>query len=130
MKKNLFFCLLSALFFSTGCEFLINGRSCTDQLVFGINVTATNTLTSAPVDSFYAVARDGAYVDSASAFTFFGPETAYLVPLAPERAGIYHVTVSRDGFSTWEQDRIRVIDDEDGCHVEPVSLEAPLTPIQ
>ena len=98
---------------------------CTENFVWGLQVTVQNSATGAPSASgAQLVARDGVYADTSS----FPPNRPDLEnqPLvgAGEREGTYTVTVRKDGFLDWERTNVVVTADE--CHVRPVALTAPL----
>jgi hypothetical protein len=91
---------------------------CTMQFVYGISATVTDATTGANITSgSYLVAREGSFVDSASAMGDF-------LAAAGERAGTYTVTIGRPGYSSFM--RTNVVVSRDECHVIPVSLEARL----
>ena len=87
-----------------------------------ITVTAQDSVTGAVITpGATAIARDGAYVDSATAqpqFTSIG--------LAYEHPGTFEVTVRHAGYQTWTKSGIEV--KRGVCNVEGVSLVARLVP--
>lgn len=99
---------------------------CTAMYAYGINVGVQDSLTGVPVASgATAIARDGAYADSASIPASANDNAS--IGLAGERAGVYSVTVKRAGYSTWLKSSVQVT--KDVCHVHPVSLTAKLKPL-
>ena len=98
---------------------------CTRELRFGLIVTVEDSVTGAPAAAdARLVARDGAYAD-----TVIGPSpatdpNALTLFAVPERPGTYELTVSKNGFLTWQRSRVIVTADE--CHVRPVAVTARL----
>ncbi len=102
---------------TAGCRTpFTDGVACTDILVPGISVAASDSITGAPLSGAVAVARDGAYVDS----------TTQLGMIAGERSGTYTVTVRKTGYAPWVRNGVTVTRDE--CHVKTVFLSAKLQP--
>ena len=116
-------CLLSA-----GCAVSGSPVVCTGQFVYGLGVQVQDSVTGAWIASGATLtARDGAFVDSASA-RGSGPEwDAQPLAAAGERPGTYDVTVRREGYRLWTRSGVQV---EGGtCHVRPVQLVARLQPL-
>lgn len=111
-----------------GCEGIFGGETvCTLQIEHALEVSVVDAATGQPLPDALAVARDGAFTDSArSRFPTTRREKA-VASLAEERAGRYDVTVSKEGFVTWSRLNVSVEDGE--CHVRTVELTAELEPI-
>ncbi|MYB05748.1 MAG: hypothetical protein F4Y24_05275 [Gemmatimonadetes bacterium] len=109
--------VLSALLVH-GCD-LFPIVVCTDQLVYGIEVTVRDSttgelLTSDPT----GVLTDGVYRETMEAI---GPGSLWG---APERPGTYDIEITAQGYRPWNRQGVEVVMDRDGCHVETVELEA------
>lgn len=113
--------LLTILVLVGGCFVLPGGIVCTEQFVYGVNVSvsdengdavtgATLTLTDGDYTETMDEISDGEYVG------------------AGERAGTYSLTVEAAGFESVTIDDIEVNADE--CHVLPESREVELTPFE
>lgn len=112
--------LLAAL---GGCNSLF--PACTDIEILALSVSAVDSVSGARVaGDALVIATEGAYADTAT-LTATAPWAA--VGLVPERAGVYTVRVTADGYASWERRDVRVTRTSDGCHVETVSLTARLT---
>jgi hypothetical protein len=106
------------LLVATGCT-----ESCLDYGLPGIvvSVSDSNSGAQASADTVTAVAADGSYLDSLSELSvnaFTGIHLAY------ERPGTYVVTVTATGYDAWQATSVRVR--QNGCHVNPVQLDARL----
>ena len=97
------------------CDFL-GPRICDTAAYPAIRLDVRDSVSDVAIsDGFRAIARDGAFADTA----VFQPTL-----LAEERPGSYTVTVERDGYQTWSRTGVRVRDGE--CHVRTVDLVARL----
>ena len=97
---------------------------CTLEARAGVNVVVTDSATGAPVASgFTMVVQDGAYRDSTTVPPNASPG-ANSAGSAWEREGVYSVSVSADGYKTWNRAGVRV--EGDKCHVKAVLLAARL----
>ena len=101
-----------------GCDLFPIGV-CTDQLVYGIEVTVRDSTTGEllGVDPT-GVLRDGSYretMEPAGTSRLWG---------APERPGTYDVEITAQGYRTWNRQGVEVEMERSGCHVETVELEA------
>lgn len=99
---------------------------CTANIEWGVHVTAEDSLTGTFVQGARLVARDGAYVDTASVRVTFAASDREILLAAEERPGVYSVAVEKDGFLTWERTGLVVTMDDYDCHVVPVELVARL----
>lgn len=110
--------LLAMLPLGTGC-FLVP-ESCTAEFVYGLHVAVRDSLTSAPAaPGAVVIAQERAWFDTLDSFG----DSLYFIG-AGERAGRYTVTVSKPGYRVWTRSGVLV--EEEGCHVETVSIEALL----
>lgn len=112
------------------CTSPFDGTLCTDQFVYGLNVTVLDSLTLSPPTKATLLARSGAFTDSVgprspSPLTNGGP-AMLLLWTAGERAGVYDITVKAPGYRDWTKNGITVT--ADACHVNPVSVTAKLQP--
>ena len=105
--------VLSALLLH-GCD-LFPIVVCTDQLVYGIEVTVRDSTTGEllSVDPT-GVLTDGVYRETMEAI---GPGSLWG---APERPGTYDIEITAQGYRTWTRQGVEVEMDRDGCHVETV----------
>ena len=108
---------LSALLLH-GCD-LFPITVCTDELVYGIQVTVRDSMTGEllSVDPT-GVLTDGVYRETMEAI---GPSSLWG---APERPGTYDIEITAQGYRTWTRQGVEVEMEPNGCHVEPVKLEA------
>ena len=120
--KFLIFSILLISF--TNCD--INDDSdqiiCTEQYVFGLNITLKDATTSTIITSdVEVVAKDGDYEETLMTIegigSFFG---------AGERPGTYIVTVTSANYETFTSDPITLTSDV--CHVIPKAFEFLLQP--
>ena len=109
--------VLSALLVH-GCDLFPIGV-CTDELVYGIQVTVRDSMTGEllSVDPT-GVLTDGSYRETMEAV---GPSSLWG---APERPGTYDIEITAEGYRTWTRQGVEVEMERNGCHVEPVKLEA------
>ena len=110
-----------------GCDVTDLGVVCTDNIVWGLNVTVQDSVTGAPAASgARLIVRDGTHADTASQpVGHVNPDSGTL-RAAEERPGVYGVTVEKEGFLTWQRTGIVVTMDDYDCHVVPVHLVARL----
>lgn len=81
--------------------------------------------TGEPVEEALAIARDGAFVDSALTRS---TGEAELVLNRPQETS-YDVTVEKDAFETWTRSDVHVSIDQQEClQVNPAELEVDLVP--
>ena len=99
---------------------------CTGVAVPAIQLEVRDAADRAPAGrEARAIARDGAFADTARPYVLHGYEDQVLTfMLAFERRGTYLVTVERAGYMRWERAGVRV--DGNECHVRPVELTALL----
>lgn len=103
------------------------GVLCTDNFERGLEVRVQDSLTGAPAASgAMLIARDGAYADTAVVPPTAANPDAWVLAAAGERPGTYTVTVTKDGYLTWERTGVVVRMDDYGCHVVTVELVARL----
>ena len=101
---------------------------CTLEAFSGVSVEVRDAVSGAPgACGASGTLEEGAYVE---ALTDGGqcrrnPDSPYLWG-AFARAGTYRVTVSKPGYQTWVQEQVVVT--SDGCHLQPVFLQANLEP--
>lgn len=93
---------------------------CTEQFVYGLNITVKNADPNAIItEGITVTARDGNYeevlVNMEGIDNFFG---------AGERAGNYIIEITSNDYQTYISDVISVSADE--CHVIPVAIEVLL----
>ena len=110
------------------CTSPFDNVMCTNQFVYGLNVTVLDSLTLSPPAKATLVARSGAFTDSVgpmppSQLTNGGP-LMLILSTAGERAGVYDVTLKSPGYSDWTKTGITVT--KDVCHVIPVAVTAKL----
>lgn len=92
---------------------------CTAEARAGITVRITDAETGQALTNAHVTARDGAYLD-----TVFVDVVESLAALAHERAGVYEVTVEREGYKRWHVEQVEVR--AGVCHVLTHRLEAEL----
>ena len=92
---------------------------CTADLRVGLSIHVIAADTGADLEAT-VIARDGAYVETLETFT----PGVYVG--AHERAGTYRVEVSSPGRAPAVIDQVEV--EDDGCHVDGVSLTVRLAP--
>lgn len=80
--------------------------------------------TGEPVEEALAIARDGAFVDSALTRS---TGEAELVLNRPQETS-YDVTVEKDAFETWTRSDVHVSIDEQCLQVKSAELEVDLVP--
>ena len=95
---------------------------CTEQFVYGLNVTVKNAVTKVIIiEGITVTARDGNYeeelMNTKGIDSFFG---------AGERAGNYIIEITSIDYQTYISEIIEIGEDE--CHVIPVALEVSLQP--
>jgi hypothetical protein len=109
-----------ALTGAIACDDSTGPLICTDQLVYGIQVEAQDSITGRGVtEGLSGTAVDGSHQETMAVLDS-------LVWGAPEREGMYTVTVEATGYAPWVRAGIEVEADE--CHVIPVELQARLQP--
>ena len=120
MKKIVFI----LFFYLVACDVTDdnNGVVCTQQFVYGLNITVKDTNTNSIItDNIIVMAKDGNYEETLMTIegidSFFG---------AGERPGNYVIIVTSDNYQTYVSERITV--DADKCHVIPESVEILLQP--
>lgn len=98
--------------------------ACPTEILPAIRVEVLHAETGDPVEDALAVARDGAFVDSARTRP---TGTAELAPNRPIPAR-YDVTVEKDGFETWTRSDVNVSIDQDCQQVNSAELQVDLVP--
>lgn len=101
----------------------ITGTDCTNIAQPAVDVAVRSANDEEPVEGALVVVRDGAFADSAVT----GPDGRPAQFLAPNRAGVYRVSVEKDGFEPWVRTGVEVGLDECG-QARTRSLEAILVP--
>jgi hypothetical protein len=102
--------------------------ACTPNILFGLQVTVIDSITSAPPSSATLIARSAAYVDSVGPQAPLSPVVdgvVLVLSAASERSGTYDLTVRAPGYRDWTRTGVRVTQ-EDQCHVRTVALTARL----
>lgn len=104
-----------------GCGLIEN--TCTTEARSALEVMVTDSAAGGEVaaTSVTLVARDGTYTDS---IVVPVGATRDVVPLAEERAGVYTLTVTAEGYDLWQREGLAVSSDE--CHVTTVTVDARL----
>ncbi len=95
--------------------------ACTQQFVYGVNVTVTDSATHQPIEGATLTLTDGDHsevMDELSGGSYAG---------AGERAGTYVLTIDAEGFDSMLIENIVV--EADLCHVVPVALDLTLTAV-
>jgi hypothetical protein len=105
---------------SAGCVDLFGAtRTCSAEVQPGLVIVVVDAATGASVPATITVI-DGAYIETLAPSDAFHGE--YIA--AEERAGVYQIEVSSDGYATVRLQDIEVT--EDACHVIPERLEVRL----
>ncbi|WP_341214955.1 hypothetical protein [uncultured Wocania sp.] len=123
--RTKFLIILSVLLIcASGCKLDddFNPINCTEQFVFGINVTLIDATTSNKIITGVTLSiKDGDYEEILmthdSIDSFWG---------AGERPGNYIITVTSNDYQTYVSDPIQVLSDE--CHVITEIVEITLQP--
>jgi hypothetical protein len=103
----------------TGCDAILP-TGCDAYAAYGLSVAVRDSATGAPVtDSLHIVASSSTYTDTRD-----GSSEGGVFGLAPERPGVYTVTVSHPNAREWQRSGIQVKSDR--CHVIPVSVPVRL----
>jgi hypothetical protein len=105
----------------------ITGPTCSSQLANGLIVTVVDSATGSPPAEATLTAKSATFTETV------GPRQpsqttppVLILSTAPERPGVYAVTVRSPGYRDWTRTGIRVTADE--CHVKAVKLTARLQP--
>jgi|APMI01.1.fsa_nt_gi hypothetical protein len=109
------------------CGLLETGLDCTADSVAGIRVFVVDSVTGAPrATEAIIYARSGSFVDSVIGRNLAPPGVEFsAVTLANDRAGVYEVSVRREGYAQWSKAGVRVVN-RDQCHVATTELTAKL----
>ena len=111
------FAIVLAALLAQGCDFPLG--VCTDQLVYGIDVTVRDSVTDERLSTDPSgILIDGPYRETMEPA---GPSRLWG---APERPGTYDIEITADGYRTWNRKGVEVEMEWDGCHVETVEIEA------
>ncbi len=115
-----------AAFVLTGCGLLDSfAAGCDASYNFGLAVYVRDSVTGAGIASGAQLVVNGVgYVDSVSVPEARADLDSLAIPSAGERAGLYIVTVRKDGYHEWTSEPVRVT--EDGCHVRLTRITARL----
>ncbi|MCB0461279.1 MAG: hypothetical protein R2816_08965 [Flavobacteriaceae bacterium] len=116
------FIMISALFLFTQCNEDKEPIFCTEEFVYGLNVTVKDANTSSIItENITIIARDSEYEEQLMTFednnSFLG---------AGERPGSYVLEIIAEGYENYTSEIIQV--DSDECHVIPGILEIILQP--
>ncbi|HUQ20098.1 MAG TPA: hypothetical protein VM099_10845 [Gemmatimonadaceae bacterium] len=124
--RSIFIVVAAALLQS--CTSPFDGTICTDQFVYGLNVTVLDSITLSPPAKATLLARSGAFADSVGPRAPFplsnGGPPMLILSTAGERAGVYDITVKAPGYRDWTKNAVTVT--ADVCHVNPVPVTAKL----
>lgn len=102
--------------------------ACTGQFVSGIVVEIIDENNGLFIaEGARGAVRDGAYLDSLTAFEFTSTGVMRSRQAAGERTGTFQVSVSHGGYEDWILENVKV--EEDGCHVIPRRLRAAMIPL-
>ena len=97
--------------------------ACTEIAMAGIVVEVTSAATGNALGGGSVMTlRDGSYVETVDLVSGNALLGAW------ERPGTYEVSITRAGFRTWTRSGVRVVEEDDGCHVVQVVLQAALQP--
>lgn len=97
--------------------------SCTDQLVFAINISVLDSATREYTGCGASVIiKDGDYYKTIDNPDVAGCRDEFIFAGALERKGRYDIIVQKDGFEDWYQDDVVVTANR--CHVNSVSIDA------
>lgn len=123
MKKLMFIILTSLIVINTSCDSEMD-TNCTLESVAGLKVIVKDAITNdlLPVDTS-VIAQDGDYTETLVGLEVID-EIAFLG--AWERAGLYQITVSKEGYQTYTTEPIIVSRDE--CHVITQNITILLIP--
>jgi predicted nucleic acid-binding Zn-ribbon protein len=115
--------MLLALFLFTQCNEDKDPIFCTEEFVYGLNITVKDANTSSFItENITIIVRDGEYEEQLMTFegndNFLG---------AGERPGSYVLEITAEGYDSYTSEIIQVESDE--CHVIPEVLEILLLPI-
>ena len=108
--------IIAGAFAVTACGIFTGPGMCTDEARPGIRVNVLDSLTNTPItEGVRVIARSGTFADTSD---------PGFHAVAFEQAGMFDVTVEKDGYRLWSRDDVRVQRDE--CHVRTVDLTARL----
>lgn len=106
------------------CLDVANPNGCTAVVVYGLTIAVTDSVTGQPAAAeASAVARSGSYEEL---LTPIPGNSLHLVGAA-ERAGVYEVTITKDGYQPWTRSGVTV--QAGVCHVTPAAFDAKLQPV-
>ena len=116
------FIMILALFMFTQCNEDKEPIFCTEEFVYGLNVTVKDANTSLFItENITIIARDGEYEEQLMTLegndNFLG---------AGERPGSYVLEITAEGYDSYTSEIIQV--DSDECHVIPETVEIILQP--
>lgn len=117
----LFFCLF-ILSCSSDDDAADEGFICTEEFVYGLQVTVNDASTGSGLADVVITAREPGYSEILQATGTVGVYVG-----AGEREGSYTLTVEREGYQTVVTDVITVTSDE--CHVIPQTRTFTLAPL-
>ena len=122
-----------SLSLSAGATLLLSGCGLLDSLAagcdayyaYGLAVYVQDSATGAGIASGAQLVVNGmGYVDSVSVAAARPDLDSLPIHSAGERAGLYLVTVQKDGYREWTSEPVRVT--EDGCHPRLTRVTARL----
>ncbi len=125
MKKSILWLVTCVVL--AGCEnFLNNGTDCDLVAEFSLAVSVVDSITNAPRGGGALVtATDGEFTRSTRGdMPAAGAAETKTLYLISERKGTYTITVTRDGYATWQKSGVKVT--ADACHVRTAEVTARL----
>jgi hypothetical protein len=123
MKKLMLILLTSIIIINTSCDSEMD-TNCTLESVAGLKVVVKDAITNEllPIDTS-VIAQDGDYIETLVGLDVID-EISFLG--AWERAGLYQVTVSKEGYQTYTTEPTIV--SRDDCHVITQNITIYLVP--
>jgi carboxypeptidase family protein len=108
---------------------LLVGRLCTADYRHGIELEVRDSRTGAPAaEGAFAIARDGAYVDTLLVIGWGPGGQPLLLGGVHERPGVYDVSLRKSGYRDWMVNGIELTRDE--CHIITRHVQVRLDPVR
>lgn len=115
--------LVAALLGTSGCTDVF-GLGCKTDLRFGVRVRVLEAASGQPIAANATiVVVDGQYRDSITVAADTA-KNSLAIPLAENRPGDYTVRVTKPGYRTWMQSRVRA--ESDRCGVKTAEVTASI----